>query len=73
MKLTVQGNMLTLLRADPATSEEEHFRLVLVQTEMERAKYVVRSYVRVRLHKVSTSAALPASLTTRWRSMPSTS
>lgn len=47
--------MLSLLRADPATSEEEHFRLVLVQTEMERAKYVVRSYVRVRLHKVSTS------------------
>lgn len=46
--------MLTLLRADPSTSEEEHFRLVLVQTEMERAKYVVRSYVRVRLHKVST-------------------
>ena len=51
--LTPQQKMITTLRADQATSEEEHFRLVLVQTEMERAKYLVRSYVRVRLHKVS--------------------
>lgn len=49
--------MLDTLRADPQTSEEEHFRLVLVQTEMERAKYLVRSYVRVRLHKVSEGAS----------------
>lgn len=44
--------MLALLRADPETSEEEHVRLLLVAAEMERAKYVVRSYVRARLHKV---------------------
>ncbi|RSH88447.1 GINS complex subunit [Apiotrichum porosum] len=51
-KLEQQQKMLATLRADPATSEEEHFRLVLVQTEMERAKYLVRSYVRTRLHKI---------------------
>ncbi|KAL1413039.1 GINS complex subunit [Vanrija albida] len=50
-RLEQQQSMLDTLRADPQTSEEEHFRLVLVQTEMERAKYLVRSYVRVRLHK----------------------
>jgi hypothetical protein len=44
--------MVTTLRSDPATSEEEHFKLVLVQTEMERVKYLVRSYVRCRLSKV---------------------
>ena len=45
--------MLNTLRADPQTSEEEHFKLVLVQTEMERVKFLVRSYVRTRLAKVS--------------------
>lgn len=44
--------MVVTLRSDPATSEEEHFKLVLVQTEMERVKYLVRSYVRCRLSKV---------------------
>jgi GINS complex subunit 4 len=44
--------MVNTLRSDPQTSEEEHFKLMLVQTEMERVKYLVRSYVRTRLHKV---------------------
>lgn len=44
--------MVNTLRGDPQTSEEEHFKLMLVQTEMERVKYLVRSYVRTRLHKV---------------------
>ncbi len=44
--------MLNTLRSDPATSEEEHLKLMLVETEMERVKYVVRSYVRTRLSKV---------------------
>jgi hypothetical protein len=47
--------MISTLRSDPTTSGEEHFRLVLVQTEMERAKFLVRSYVRTRLWKVSMS------------------
>jgi len=49
-----QQKMVETLRSDPQTSEEEHFKLILVQTEMERVKFVIRSYVRTRLHKVST-------------------
>ena len=45
--------MVNTLRSDPQTSEEEHFKLVLVQTEMERVKFLIRAYVRTRLHKVS--------------------
>ena len=44
--------MVDLLKSDPKTSEEEHFKLILVMTEMERVKYLVRSYVRTRLAKV---------------------
>ncbi|WVO14397.1 hypothetical protein L204_102030 [Cryptococcus depauperatus] len=51
-KLEQQQKMVTALRSDPQTSEEEHFKLVLVQTELERVKYLVRSYLRVRLHKI---------------------
>ncbi|GFZ50848.1 hypothetical protein JCM24511_08606 [Saitozyma sp. JCM 24511] len=51
-KLEQQQKMVVTLRSDPATSEEEHFKLVLVQTEMERVKYLVRSYVRCRLSKI---------------------
>ncbi len=50
--------MLELLRSDPHTSEEEHFKLMLVQTEAERAKYLVRSYVRCRLAKVCLASIL---------------
>jgi GINS complex subunit 4 len=45
--------MLDLLRSDPKTSEEEHFKLMLVQTEMERVKFLIRAYVRCRMAKVS--------------------
>jgi GINS complex subunit 4 len=44
-----------LLRGDPDASEDEHFRIVLAQTEAERVKFVVRSYVRTRLVKVRLS------------------
>ena len=47
--------MLELLRSDPKTSEEEHFKLQLVSTEVERVKYLIRSYLRCRLDKVSLS------------------
>lgn len=43
---------MNLLLKEASTSEEEHFKLMLVQTEMERAKYLVRSYLRTRLAKV---------------------
>ncbi|KAI0660298.1 GINS complex Sld5 component [Cubamyces menziesii] len=47
-----QSRDVELLRADPDSSEEEHFRIMLVQTEVERVKFVIRSYVRTRLHKI---------------------
>lgn len=51
-KLEQQQNLVGTLRSDPDTSEEEHFKLVLVETEMERVKFLVRSYVRSRLYKI---------------------
>ncbi len=48
-----QQGMVNALRDDPKTTEEEHFKLVLVQTEMERVKFLIRAYVRTRLHKVN--------------------
>ncbi|TCD70371.1 GINS complex subunit [Steccherinum ochraceum] len=47
-----QTDDVQLLRADPSSSEDEHFRIMLVQTEVERVKFVIRSYIRTRLHKV---------------------
>lgn len=35
-----------------------NLRLVLVQTELERVKFLVRTYLRVRLHKVGPSPVL---------------
>jgi len=40
------------LQTDPRTSEEEYFRIVLIQTEAERVKFLVRSYLRARLYKI---------------------
>jgi GINS complex subunit 4 len=44
--------MVQRLQEDPRTSEEEHFRIVLIQTETERVKFLIRSYLRTRLNKV---------------------
>ena len=33
-------------------SEDEHIRITLVQTEIERVKFVVRAYVCTRIYKV---------------------
>jgi GINS complex subunit 4 len=59
----VQTETVHLLRSDPDTSEDEHFRIMLVQTEVERVKFVIRSYVRTRLTKVS-HVPCPTSSTT---------
>ncbi|KAJ9110574.1 hypothetical protein QFC20_002903 [Naganishia adeliensis] len=45
-KLGQQATMLELLRSDPKTSEEEHFKLIIVQTEMERVKYLVEKFAQ---------------------------
>ncbi|KAK1222264.1 GINS complex subunit [Marasmius sp. AFHP31] len=47
-----QSEAVQLLRGEMSTSEEEHLRIMLVQTEVERVKFVVRSYVRTRLYKI---------------------
>ncbi|KAG1824682.1 uncharacterized protein BJ212DRAFT_1475976 [Suillus subaureus] len=47
-----QSETVQLLRTDPTSSEEEHFRIMLVQTEVERVKFIVRSYLRTRLFKI---------------------
>jgi GINS complex subunit 4 len=31
---------------------QANFRLILIQTELERVKYLVRAYLRIRMHKV---------------------
>ncbi|KAF8905609.1 hypothetical protein CPB85DRAFT_1376782 [Mucidula mucida] len=46
-----QTDAVQALRGDPSTSEEEHIRIVLVQTEVEQVKFIVRSYIRTRLFK----------------------
>jgi len=47
-----QSETVQLLRGDPSSSEEEHIRIILAQTEVERVKFVVRSYIRTRLFKI---------------------
>ncbi|PBK59955.1 hypothetical protein ARMSODRAFT_1026969 [Armillaria solidipes] len=53
--LVARPHMAAALRGDPSTSEEEHIRIMLVQTEVERV-FIVRSYIRTRLYKIEKSA-----------------
>ncbi|KAI0028409.1 GINS complex Sld5 component [Vararia minispora EC-137] len=53
-----QSDTIQHLRNDPGSSEDEHFRIMLAQTEIERVKFVVRSYIRTRLHKIEQHARL---------------
>lgn len=46
-------NDVNALRGAEDISEEDHYMTMLVQTEVERIKFIVRSYVRTRLFKVS--------------------
>ncbi|PKI85000.1 GINS complex subunit [Malassezia vespertilionis] len=52
-----QQSILDSLASDASTSEEEHFRLNLVQLDVERAKWLLRSYLRSRLVKIEKYAA----------------
>ncbi|TFY63267.1 hypothetical protein EVG20_g6386 [Dentipellis fragilis] len=56
-----QSQTVQLLRGDPNSSEDEHFRIVLAQTEIERVKFIVRSYLRTRLFKIEKYARYIAS------------
>ncbi|KAJ7086486.1 hypothetical protein B0H15DRAFT_844927 [Mycena belliarum] len=51
-----QSDTIQLLRGDPSSSEEDHIRIMLAQTEVERVKFIVRSYVRTRLFKIENYA-----------------
>jgi hypothetical protein len=53
-----QTDTVQALRGDPDSSEAEHMRIMLVQTEVERVKFAVRSYIRTRLYKASTCTHL---------------
>lgn len=46
-----QANIVQALRQDPRASDEDHLRIMLVLTEVERVKFVIRSYLRTRLYK----------------------
>ncbi|KAG5721548.1 DNA replication complex GINS protein sld5 [Termitomyces sp. T112] len=66
-----QSQTVQLLREDTSTSEDEHVRIMLAQTEMERVKFIVRSYVRTRHYKIdkyarfiTTNAEIQTRLTT---------
>jgi hypothetical protein len=56
--LFLQTDTVQALRGDPDSSEAEHMRIMLVQTEVERVKFAVRSYIRTRLYKACTSSYL---------------
>ncbi|EKM76268.1 hypothetical protein AGABI1DRAFT_87253 [Agaricus bisporus var. burnettii JB137-S8] len=47
-----QSDAVQLLRGDPSLSDDEHLRITLVQLDIERVKFIVRSYVRTRLYKI---------------------
>ncbi|CAO1615525.1 unnamed protein product [Sympodiomycopsis kandeliae] len=52
-----QMSILNLLSADENTSEEEHLRLSLVQLDVERAKWLLRAYLRTRISKLEAHSA----------------
>ncbi|KAL9710580.1 GINS complex subunit [Leucoagaricus gongylophorus] len=47
-----QSEAVQTLHGDPSASESEHLRITLVQLDIERVKFIVRSYVRTRLYKI---------------------
>ncbi|KXN91306.1 DNA replication complex GINS protein sld5 [Leucoagaricus sp. SymC.cos] len=47
-----QSDAVQLLRGDPSIEDDEHLRITLVQLDIERVKFIVRSYVRTRLFKI---------------------
>lgn len=64
-------SILDHLGADSATSEEEHFRLSLVMLDLERAHWLLRAYLRVRLGKIEHFSQLVCSTPSEIRKMSS--
>lgn len=44
------------MRGDPDANEDEHYQIILVQTEMERIRFIIRSYTRARIAKIEKHA-----------------
>lgn len=51
-----QITIVDSLAADASTGEEEHVRLALVELDVERARWLLRSYLRCRLDKIEQNA-----------------
>ena len=51
MQVELTQSILDSLLSDASTSEEEHFRLNLVQLDVERSKWLLRSFLRTRVAK----------------------
>ncbi|KAG6902400.1 hypothetical protein C0995_000605 [Termitomyces sp. Mi166 len=66
-QVTGQSQTVQLLREDASTSEDEHIRIMLAQTEMERVKFIVRSYVRTRHSKLRNPIKHDPSLSMRYK------
>ena len=43
---------ILLIESESGRDSKTNFKLVIIQTELERVKYLVRSYIRVRIHKI---------------------
>ncbi|WFD23125.1 GINS complex subunit [Malassezia equina] len=56
-QLQQQQAILDSLTSDTATSDEEHFRLNLVQLDADRCRWLLRSFLRTRLDKVEKNAS----------------
>ncbi|PWN22468.1 hypothetical protein BCV69DRAFT_292907 [Microstroma glucosiphilum] len=63
-----QMSILNLLSSDEGTSEEEHLRLSMVQLDVERSKWLLRAFLRTRLHKLESYAMHYSSLAPTRRS-----
>lgn len=50
--LQSQSEIAVQLQSNQNTTTDEHFAVMLVQTEVERIKFVLKSYLRTRLQKV---------------------
>mgnify|MGYP006976994755 FL=1 len=69
-QLQQQQSILDSLISDISTSDEEQFRLNLVQLDAERSKWLLRSFLRTRLEKVCLRASSSRLTESSWRNLP---
>jgi GINS complex subunit 4 len=49
-----QTEAVDLLSASSSSANNDHERILLVQLEIERVKYLLRAYLRIRTYKIET-------------------